>query len=501
MMSNVASLMVGLVAVPLTLRALGTEGYGTFQVLTSLGNIAAFADAGLGLAVLTRVGQLAGAGQHDQIRQTVGGALLVIAAVVVVVAGLAVAALRIWDVPAYLKVPLSLQVQAQHGCLIVVAAFSVRMLLSVFSSAHAGMQITHLLVRWSVGSALVTQTVTVAVATATRRLDLALGGQAILSLLGAAGAARLGCALAPATRPLFGLRYAAEGWHLLRSGFVYYLLQIEVLIIGSIDNVVIAKLLGVQAVALYSLTSRAITLAFSMVYSLGVSFWGGVAQAIGSGDIEWIRTEASRMRRLGTLWMAVIAGGFAAVGAPVIALWTGGRLLIDPWLPVALGTYYALLGHTMIDASILNGAEKIRQQVVTVGFDAILNLTLSVLLARRIGYTGVGLGTLVAYATCTFLPQQIFSWRLVVKGSRPPFWTRSLTTVVLSIASGVGIHRLLTGPLALQPLAATLIGGVASVAVTLVFVRVVVGREGIETLVRTLRRRAPAPVTTESLSP
>lgn len=488
LLSNVMTVLVSLAAVPLTLRALGTEGYGTFQVLISLAGLAVMADVGLGLALLTRVGQLGGAQQHHRIREAVGGALMVISVVTVALTAAGFVALRTGDLPAYLKVPESLRQQTQNGCYVVLAAFAIRMPLSVFSSAHAGMQITHRLIKWSVGGNVLASIAMIVVATVSHRLDLTLAVQSGISLLGMIGAARLGCRLEPATKPMFAWRHAAVGWSLLRSGLLYYVLQLEVVIIGSIDNLVIAKVLGVQAVAVYSIAQRLISLAFSMVYSLGSSFWGGVAHAMGTGDVEWIRTEATRLRRLGTLWMAVIAGGFAAVGAPVIALWTGGRLQVDPWLTVALGAYFAFLGHTMIDASILNGAEKIRQQVVTVGMDALLNLGASLWLAHRIGYVGVGLGTLVAYLTCTFLPLQLFSWKLVVKGARPPFWTRSLSTMVVSIVMGVLLNRLCADVLHLRPLAATLLGGTTSLLVTLALVRILTGREGLETLRNSFHR-------------
>ena len=105
LMRNVAGVLISLGMVPLALRALGTEGYGTFQILVSLGNLAAMSDIGLGLALLTRVGQMAGAQQHEQIRHVVGGALMVISMVVVVTASAALVALRFVDVPAFLKVP------------------------------------------------------------------------------------------------------------------------------------------------------------------------------------------------------------------------------------------------------------------------------------------------------------------------------------------------------------------------------------------------------------
>jgi O-antigen/teichoic acid export membrane protein len=142
----------------------------------------------------------------------------------------------------------------------------------------------------------------------------------------------------------------------------------------------------------------------------------------------------------------------------------------------------------MIDASILNGAEKIRQQVITVGVDAGLNLMISIWLTYRVGYLGAGLGTLLSYLLCTFIPMQLFSWKLVVGGPRPAFWTRELSTMVLAIAIGFAINRIEAHAPRLGTLASALIGGTASLLSTLVLIRAIVGAQGIEALTRSLRR-------------
>lgn len=483
---NVAGVVVSLATVPVTLRALGTAGYGTFQVLVSLGTLAAATDVGLGMALLTRVGQLAGANQPERIRRAIGGALMVVFLVVALISAAAIVALEFWDIPQFLQVPPPLRHQAANGLAIALIAFFFRMPLSVFSSAHAGLQLGDRLIRWNLAGSFLSSLSMMGAAVITKRIDLAIACQLAFSLLGSIGAARLGCKIAPATVPLFRVDDLALGWSLLRSGFFYYLLQLEVTIISGLDNLVIAKVVGVEAVALYSVAARVITMAFSLVYSVGASFWGGVSNAIGTGDLGWIRSEAARSRQVGALWMAVFAGGFAAVGVPVIALWTGGRLRVDPLLPAALGTYFALLGHTMIDASILNGAEKIRQQLATVGCDAILNLTLSVWLARHVGYVGVALGTLIAYSLCTFIPMQYFSWKMVVGGERPPFWTRDLSAMIGAVVSGFLISRVAVH--IRGTLVGVSLGGAASLGLTLLLIRLIVGPRGLEVLVGTFRR-------------
>jgi O-antigen/teichoic acid export membrane protein len=494
MIKNVAGVVVSFATVPLALRALGVEGYGAFQVLMSIANLVAMSDLGLGTALFTRVGRLAGSKRHDEIGQLAGGALMVISAVVLLMGSLSVGTLFVMDVPGFLKTPSRFWGQAQNGLYLILAAFVVRMPLSVFTSVHGGLQLGNRLLGWNMAGAFGSSVAVIVAATLTHRIDVSIGAQLAVSLMFTIGAVRLGFRLEPASKPVFRRRDIASGWELMRTGFFYYLFQVETTVIASLDNIVIAKVVGVEAVALYSVASRIISMAYLMVYAFGGSFWPGVANAMGHGDVSWIRTEAAKLRRLGTLGMAILAGGFTAVGVPVIALWTGNRLQVSPLLLVTLGTYYVLVAHTMIDGSMLSGAEKIRPQIVILGLEAAVNLLLSIGLGYRIGYVGVGLGTLLAHALCSFVPLQYFSWRSVVQGPRPPFWTRALSAATLSVAGGAAVYWAFSHVPLTGRLGEIAVGGCSSVVITLVFVRLIVGREGIDAIRNAFRRVAPPPI-------
>jgi hypothetical protein len=76
----------------------------------------------------------------------------------------------------------------------------------------------------------------------------------------------------------------------------------------------------------------------------------------------------------------------------------------------------------------------------------------------------------------------------VTQGPRPPFWTRGLSTVALSVGCGYVIGWALPHAGRLGRLGAVAVGGCASLAVTLTLIWVIVGREGIEALRGSLRR-------------
>lgn len=480
LLSNLIGLALGLVSVPLLLFALGTSAFGTLQVLLSLGNVIIVADAGIGLALRTRVGQLAGARQHDLIPRQVGSALAVVTFIALVLGGLGLALLARLDVSALLNTPQTLAGQTERGLAVVLATFVVRMPLSVLHSAHGGMQLQSRLLFWTVGGNVAASMASIGTALLTRRLDLALAIQASMQLAAGFGSAYAGCRLERCTRPAFSGFDARAGWALARAGFVFYLLQVEIFIIGGLDNLVVARVVGVEGVAIYSVAYRLISLAFSMVYSIGASFWNAVAEAFGASDYDWIHEASGRYRRLGTLTMAVLAAGYVAAAGPAITLWTGGRISVDPLLLIALGTYFALLGHTMIDTAILNGTGRVAGQVMTVGVDAAVNLTVSILAARHLGYVGVGLGTLTAYVLCSFVPLQILA-RRAMPGGWGFFWTRELTATMACISAGAAIAWATTdvsGP----PLAKLLATGVASLVCSIVLVRLLVGVEGVRAL-------------------
>jgi hypothetical protein len=71
---------------------------------------------------------------------------------------------------------------------------------------------------------------------------------------------------------------------------------------------------------------------------------------------------------------------------------------------------------------LLNGLHILRFQIATAIVMATLNVTLSILLASRIGVSGVILGTVIAYPISTLLPLGLYVPRLLRRLERrtPP---------------------------------------------------------------------------------
>jgi hypothetical protein len=116
--------------------------------------------------------------------------------------------------------------------------------------------------------------------------------------------------------------------------------------------------------------------------------------------------------------------------------------------------------------------------LLVVGIEALVNLVASILFAKAFGYIGVGLGTLVAYALCDFIPIQLLSARVVAEQDKSeekaPLWTRELSALVVSIVVALLIYRA-GEAFPMRPSVRALVTGVASVATSITIMRLVGG--------------------------
>jgi hypothetical protein len=83
---------------------------------------------------------------------------------------------------------------------------------------------------------------------------------------------------------------------------------------------------------------------------------------------------------------------------------------------------------------------------------------------------------------------QYLSWKMVVGGERPPFWTPDLSAMIGAIASGAFMGQVILRASRWGELAPAILGGAASLGVTLLLIRMIVGPRGLAVLRSTLRR-------------
>jgi O-antigen/teichoic acid export membrane protein len=388
--------LIQLLMVPLLLAHLGSETYGLYAALTSVVGYFSLLTFGSSLTVPRFVADHAARGEAEALSRFVSTyfALYLAVALGGIVVGFAVAPL----LNHALIVPAPLRDAVAPAWRLVVGGWAAGLGAGFLQALLTGLGEVHLSNLAASARTILNLACAAAILWSGGRLDALLAGLLAAALVS-------GIALFILVRvfhPEIRIAPALAGWTTLRrSGrpaAYYFLMQIAALVVMGTDNIVISVFLGVGSVAAYAV-------AFQLYAMAVAALWSGVdvllpffARWGAQDDAERLRSSYLRATKLafaGTVLAAIL---LAAYGRRAIGWWVGPSLFVGNrvlWVFCAL-LLIATPIHTA--ALVLAGLGRHRAPAIGGGVEAVINLTLSVLLVRSLGVFGVALGTLLAGA-------------------------------------------------------------------------------------------------------
>jgi|GEM_PF-1588936 len=328
--AQAVSYAIRLAVVPLSLKLLGTEGYGLFLAVGSLVAWGGLADLGMSAGLVNVVGSALGKGDNAGARRAISAALWVFIGSSTLVAVAAIALSR-WDrLARVLGLPDGSHTQ-EVGALVAICgvilagSLGLRTISSVCLAVQKGYWNSIFQVASS-GCAL-----------------------AILGLLAWRGATLADYALAVGLPPLLcqvilaGLLFGA--WRKdLRPGFErpdrqalrtlwsyaapLTLAQLANLALVYTPNLMIANRLGPGAVPLFAVPWSLFVVFSTFIYQVTSAHLPAYCDAYGREDWKWIRNRAVQVVTHCAAIMALVSFGVLAVGEPAIRIWTRG--LVSP---------------------------------------------------------------------------------------------------------------------------------------------------------------------------
>lgn len=405
---------VSLFTVPLTLGYLGVERFGMWMTISSLIAFLAFTDLGVGNGLLTAIANASGRGDRPaEARYSASAAWMLTAVAAVLVA----AVLGLSQVVSWADVfNVSDSVARSEAGPAMIAfgvCFAVSLPLSVVTQIRYGHQEAYVNSAFvAVGSVLGLGLVLIAI-----NLEIGLP-YLVLALMGAPLLASIANALLlgfqrPWLAPRLRAVHGATAFALLRSGSQFLVLQLAVATAFYSDSLIAARVIGPQAVAEYAVATKLFLVPTVLVTAAVGPLWPAYGEAFARGDVPWLRRT---LRRSITIVLAItipLSAILALLADPVLDIWIGGAVS-PPFLLVAgiaIWTVFSAVGTSM--AMLLNGLHILRFQIVTAVVMAVLNVSLSIFLASRIGVAGVILGTVIAYPVATLIPLSLYLPRLL----------------------------------------------------------------------------------------
>lgn len=401
--ARIVAVLASLVTVPFTYRYLGSERYGLWMVLISIIGMMSFADLGIGNGLVNAVSEAYGKDDQRLAREYVTSALVLmvaIAVVLTVVAGVSYPFLPWMRLFNLKSAPVA--AEGARAFLVLFAWFVISIPLGVISRAQAGLQQGYFpQVVAALGSVLTLLALLVVVAFHGSLAWLVLG-----STIGAVAATSLnGWVLFrehPWLFPSWDSYRFSSAKKILKLGLMFFVLQCAVAVSYTSDNIVIAQVLGVAAVAAYAVPQKLFSPVSTVVQMAVNPLWPAYGEAIARGDVTWVR-RVFRVSLTLTLSVTVpICALLAITGSYLLRFFMGKSLMVSMSLLIVLAVWGVVNALSMVTSVLLNGAGVLKPQTVLAVFVSLSNLTLSILLTRWAGVMGVCLGSIIAQILITF---------------------------------------------------------------------------------------------------
>ncbi len=404
--AKLVSVAVQLALVPLLLSALGDYSYGLWLTLQSLIGFGSFADLGIGNGAMNAISAAHSRGDRDRINRIVTSAvcmLSLIAAVSLALTPLAVAWIRERHVggPQTADVAAGIAVFAAYFALALPLGFVERINAAfqegaVTNVARGGVAVATLALAWLVAGAG-GSFAAICVATLLPQLV----GWAVVWLVEFRRRRWLAV-----DRRLFDGPLARS---LLGVGLLFLSVQVLSALNWSLDNLLIASLLGPEQVTPYGVQARIFGLVGTVAALALTPLWPAYADAVAHGDEAWIRTTLRRSLFGSVAVSAPLAFGLAAALPWLLPIWTGDGIRTTPILAYGLASLTVCQTVCAALAMFWNGTSAIRVQFF-IGLALVgLSLPLKVLVLRQDGFEWLGFLSTALIVVTVLVP----AWFLV----------------------------------------------------------------------------------------
>lgn len=215
-------------------------------------------------------------------------------------------------------------------------------------------------------------------------------------------------------------RYSSS---LVKLGMQFFVIQISSLIVFTTDNIIISQLYGPEQVVIYNIAYKyfyMVPLVFNVMLA---PFWSAFTEAYVKQEYDWIKNS---VKKLVIVWALL---SFAAILMILLSdfvykIWVGENIKVPFMLSVFTGLFVIIANWNNIFSYFINGVGKVRIQLYYAVFVALLNIPLSVFLAKNagMGITGVIVSTNICLIIASFLfPVQYLK---LIKNIATGIWNR-----------------------------------------------------------------------------
>ena len=396
--SKIMALAVMLLSIRWTLPYLGAERFGVWMTVASFTTMLVVLDLGIGNALINHSAHAAAEDNPQKLKKTISGSLGFLFLVSVAMGVLLSLLVYILPIEQLIKVKdTALQPEIRQTLLTFAVLFGFNLFGSGVQKMFSGLQRTF---EGFLASALCSGLALICLWWAAHHnanipqllifsLGVqSLGGYLLLALL--------------VKRDLFAFKGISfeikqEYKQLFKSGGLFFVLQIGVMVGWGADSVIISSTLGAASVAVYSITQRLFQFSSMSIGMLHAPLWGAYADASARKDKAFIRNTLLRSIKV-TLFLSLLGVSILLIfNKQILQLWLADEIVIPLAFLCAFGFWSILESIGSAFATFLNGLHIVKPQLLSVLLFVAISLPLKFLLIKDYDILAIPVATIVGY--------------------------------------------------------------------------------------------------------
>jgi O-antigen/teichoic acid export membrane protein len=165
-------------------------------------------------------------------------------------------------------------------------------------------------------------------------------------------------------------------------------------ILYQTSNIIIAHLFGPAQVTPYNIAYKyfgVITMTFAIIM---LPFWSAFTEAWIKKDIYWIKNTVNKLILIWVL-IAITTIIMFVFSNFIYRMWVGKEIKVPVSVSVVMAAYVIINGWCGIFSQFLNGVGKIKLQLYSGIFGALINIPLAIILGKHLGIYGVIFSTVL----------------------------------------------------------------------------------------------------------
>lgn len=177
-------------------------------------------------------------------------------------------------------------------------------------------------------------------------------------------------------------------------GFKFFIIQMCMIVLYSTDNLIISNIFSPAEVVPYNLAFKYFGMANMIAYIILMPYWSSISEAYTKGEYQWIKTSMKNLIKI-TVGLVILLVIMVIISPIFFKIWVGDTVYIPITLSIFTAIYFAITILYGPYNFFINGTGKMTIQLYSMVTAAIINIPLSIFLAKNLnlGVTGIVIAT------------------------------------------------------------------------------------------------------------